>query len=126
MKALSVSLVVGFLAVWFASGQGMRTPPNHVSKEQAARMALVLTNGMPERLADKLLADQGLRCNWIAADAGLQSRTYHYVLTNGTLRVLVKPKTWTSTNEWYSYLRTNGFVSAVDVNYVPIKLTNAP
>ena len=126
MKASILCLAVSLMvAVFFAVGQST-SPPSRVSKEQATRMASVLTNGMPERVADKLLADQGLKCSWVVSDAGLQSRTYHYNFTNGTLRVLVRPKTWTPTNEWYSYLRTNGFVSAADINGAPLKLKNAP
>jgi hypothetical protein len=89
-------------------------------------MASSLTNGMPERDANRLLEDKGLKCGYIVSDSRKETRTYHYVFTNGTLRVLVRPKLQIGTNEWNDYFRTNGFVSAADINGIQLSLTNRP
>src|SRR5689334_19633894 len=113
MKSSTLYLAAGLsFAACPAFSQSMSLP-NGVTSEQAVKMCAFLTNGMPEQVAVKLLAEQGLKCNWCVSSAALQSRTYHYNLTNasGTLRVGVKPKSAVSTNEWYGHARTNGFVS---------------
>jgi hypothetical protein len=107
--------------------------PSPFGKEQIVKFMAELTNGMPERVASRLLAEQGLKFNYISESAERQTRTYHYAFTNGTMRLVMKPMQKTPRQEWFAASRTNGFLRAAELNGVALRLptagshmTNAP
>lgn len=107
--------------------------PSPFGKDQVVKFMAVLTNGMPEGVARKLLAEQGLKPKNISESTERQTRTYHYTFTNGTMRLVMKPKQKTSRQDWTAASLTNGFLRSAEINGVAFRfpspgghLTNAP
>jgi len=135
MKLTARLLLLILLGIALCVRSQSMSPPNAVGKDQVLKMALGLTNGMPEQAANALLTNQGLHCSYTLSETN--ARLYRYDFTNGWFDLQVKPKRALPPEQWYR--NTDGFLTAASINWftnpVPswkdvqgtsLSLTNAP
>ena len=135
MKLSTRLLLLVLLGIALCVHSQSGSPPNTVGKDQVLKMALGLTNGMPEQVAYAILTNQGLHCSYIVSETN--ARYYRYDFTNGWFAFTVKPKQVLPTEQWYR--NADGCLTAASINWftnpvpswkdvqgISLSLTNSP